>query len=189
MVREDLRRLVKFYVMDAADLNLPCNLYDLVTCITVLQHIFNNEKWRKVIHELVRVTKPLGYILIFDAAPPFALKKRTRHLRFRTMKEYMREFGEAGAHLTCWRATDLSFPVTFFGLRKYATSFERKVYYFFASGFPLSFNFLSLLSRIAVILAEQMDYKLGETPLSFLSIGKILLFRKKQDVVIFQIGN
>lgn len=178
MVRKDLKGLVKFYVMDAADLNLPNDSYDLVSCITVLQHIFNDKRWRKAIHEIVRVTKPLGYILIFDAAPSFTLKKRTRHLRFRTMKEYVRAFSKAGAYLTYWRATDLSFPVTFLGLRKYAASFERKVYYFFAGGLPFFSNFLSLLSRIAVILAKPIDHKLGGTPLSFLSIGKILLFIK-----------
>jgi len=178
-VRRDLRELVKFHVMNAAKLNLPSNFYDMVNCVTVLQHIFDDEDWRNAVHEMVRVTKPLGYVLIFGAAPSFVLKKRTPHLRFRSMKEYISEFDKAGAHLTYWRATDLSFPITFIGLRKYAASFNKKVYYYFAGEPPFfSPNFLSLLSRFAVVLAKPIDYKLAETPLSFLSVGKILLFRK-----------
>jgi len=178
-VREDVKGLVKFYTMNASQLNLPSNFFDVVNCVTVLQHIFSDEIWKDAVHEMVRVTKPLGYVLIFEAAPSFFPKKRTRYLRFRTMKEYIHEFGEAGAHLTYWRASDLSFPITFLGLRKYATSFSKQVYYYFAGELPFfSPNFLSLLSRIAVVLAKPIDYKLAETPLSLLSIGKILLFRK-----------
>lgn len=178
-IRKDLRKLVRFYVMNVAKLNLPSNFCDMVNCVTVLQHICNDEDWKNAVHEMVRVTKPLGYVLIFGAAPSFVLKKRTRYLRFRAMEDYISEFGKAGAHLTYWRATDLSFPITFIGLRKYAASFSKKVYYYFAGELPFfSPDFLSLLSRVAVILAKPIDYKLADTPFSFLSVGKILLFRK-----------
>jgi ubiquinone/menaquinone biosynthesis C-methylase UbiE len=178
-VKADMRKLVKFFVASASKINLSSNSYDMVNCVTVLQHILNDEDWKSAIHEMVRVTKPLGYIMIFEAAPSFILKRRTRHLRFRTMKEYVVEFGKAGARFVYWKATDLSFPVTFLGLRKYSASFSKKVYYYFAGEVPLfSPHFLSLLSRIAVVLAKPIDYELAETPLSFLSVGKILLFRK-----------
>jgi len=178
-IKSEYRKLVKLYVVNVAKLHLPSNFYDMVNCVTVLQHIFNDEDWENAVHEMVRVTKPLGCVLILEAAPPFVLKKRTRHLRFRTMKEYTSEFGKAGAHLTHWRATDLSFPITFLGLQKYASSFSRKVYYHFASEHPLiSPNFLSLLSRIAALAAKPIDYKLAEAQLGFLSVNKILLFRK-----------
>ncbi len=178
-VRKDFKKLSNFHVMNVAKLNLPSNFYDMVNCVTVLQHIFSDEDWENAVHEMVRVTKSLGYVLIFEAAPSFILKKRTHRLRFRSMREYIIEFRKAGAHLTYWRATDLSFPITFLGLRKYAASFSRRVYYYFAGELPLfSPYFLSSLSRIAVALAKPIDYKLAETPLSFLSVGKILLFRK-----------
>jgi 2-polyprenyl-3-methyl-5-hydroxy-6-metoxy-1,4-benzoquinol methylase len=178
-VRKSLRHLVRFRVMNVASLDMPSNVYDMVNCVTVLQHIFSNEDWRNAVHEMVRVTKPMGHVLIFEAVPSFIFKKNTRHLRFRTMKEYVSEFEKAGAHLTYWRATDLSFPITFLGLRKYAASFSKKVYYYFTGEFSLfSPYFLSSLSRIVVTLAKPIDYRLGETPLSFLSVGKILLFRK-----------
>jgi ubiquinone/menaquinone biosynthesis C-methylase UbiE len=178
-VKKGFQDRIKFYVMNVIKLKFPDDSYDMTNCVTVLQHIFDDAHWKSAVHEMVRVTKPLGYVLIFEAAPSFILKRRTPHLRFRSMKEYIREFGDVGAYLTYWRATDLSFPITFFGLRKYAASFSRKVYYYFAGEFPIfPPSFLSTLSRAATILAEPIDYRLGESPLSFLSIGKVLLFRK-----------
>lgn len=170
---------VSYYVMNAAELDLPVDFYDMVNCVTVLQHILDDDNWRKAIHNMVKVTKPHGYILIFEAAPSLVLKKSTRHLRFRTMRQYTDEFRKAGANLTYWRATDLSFPITFIGLRKYASSFNMKVYYYFADRFSLlSPSFLSMLSNITATLAGLVDYRLGETPLRLLSVGRILLFRK-----------
>lgn len=178
----DNRSIARFSVMNVAKLELPSDFYDLVNCVTVLQHIFNDEEWKRAVYEIVRVVKPCGYVLIFEAAPSFVLGKRTRYLRFRTMKEYISEFEKAGACFVHWKATDLSFPITFMGLRKYAASFEEKVYYFVSREPSLiSPGFLSLLSRIASILAKPIDYKFAETPLSLLSIGKILLFRKAKE--------
>jgi hypothetical protein len=74
---------------------------------------------------------------------------------------------------------DLSFPITFLGLRKYASSFSREVYYFLTRKNALiSADFLSFLSRITVFLAKPLDYKLGETAFALLSMGKILVFKK-----------
>jgi ubiquinone/menaquinone biosynthesis C-methylase UbiE len=178
-IRKDFRKLANFHVMNVAKLNLPSNFFDMVNCVTVLQHIFSDKDWEDAVHEMVRVTKTLGYVLIFEDAPSFVFKKRTHRLRFRSMREYITQFRKAGAYLTYWRATDLSFPITFLGLRKYAASFSKRVYYYFAGELPLiSPYFLSSLSRIAAALAKPIDYKLAETPLSLLSVGKILLFRK-----------
>ena len=178
-VKTNLRNKVKFYVMNVAELKFPSDSYDMVNCVTVLQHIFDDAQWKSAIHEMVRVTRPCGYILVFEAAPTFILKRRTPRLRFRSMKEYINEFKSAGAHFVYWRATDLSFPITFLGLRKYAASFSKRVYYYFAGEFPIfPPSFLSAFSRAAAILAEPIDYRFGGSPLSFLSVGKILLFRK-----------
>ena len=72
-MREDLEKRVNFYVMNVARLSLPRNTYDLVNCVTVLQHIFNDEDWSNAVHGMVNVAKPLGHILIFEAAPSFIL--------------------------------------------------------------------------------------------------------------------
>ncbi|MEM3696471.1 MAG: class I SAM-dependent methyltransferase [Candidatus Bathyarchaeia archaeon] len=180
-VKTTLQSRIKFYVMNVAELKFPDDSYDMTNCVTVLQHIFDDTRWKRAVYEMVRVTKPCGYILIFEAAPSFILKRRTPRLRFRSMKEYISEFKSAGARLTYWRATDLSFPITFLGLRKYAASFSKRVYYYFAGELPMfPPSFLSALSRAAAILAEPIDYRLSESPLSVLSVGKILLFRKLQ---------
>lgn len=173
------RDKVKLYVMDASKLDLPSDFYAFVNCVTVLQHIFDEQKWERAICEMVRVTKPFGHILIYEAAPIVVLKRRTFHMCFRAMKEYIRTFEKFGARLVYWRATDLSFPITFIGLRNYASSFGARAYYYFADKpYAMSPRFLSLSSRIAAILAKPVDYKLSETPLGLLSTGKILLFKK-----------
>jgi ubiquinone/menaquinone biosynthesis C-methylase UbiE len=170
---------VRLIVMDASKLDLPNNFYDLVNCVTVLQHVFDDAKWKKAISEMVRVVKPSGFVLIYEAAPTFILKKCTAHVYFRSMKEYVREFEKFGARLAYWRATDLSFPVTFIGLRTYASSFSKKVYYYLSDKpFSVSPHLLSLFSKVAATFAKPVDYKFSETPLGLFSTGKILLFKK-----------
>lgn len=177
--KDKCKKFVKFQVMDVTNLNLPSNFYDLVNCVTVLQHILNDKDQTRAVQEMVRVTKPSGYILIYEAAPIFILKKRSPRLRFRTMKEYISMFEKAGAHLTYWRAADLSFPITFLFLRRYSLSFSRKAYYYSADEHPLlPPNLRSFLSRIVAITVRPIDYKIAKTPLGLLSIHKILLFRK-----------
>lgn len=169
---------ISFHVMDVSKLNFPDEAYDLVNCVTVLQHVLNDDDWRSAVHEMVRVTRAGGYILLFETAPNLAVVKHTKHLAIRTMRQYVNEFGKAGAHFVYWRAVDLSLPVTFFGLKTYSASFNKRVYYFMSKSKAFSAGFLSFLSLAATVLAELIDYKLAETPLSFLSAGRILLFKK-----------
>ncbi|MEM3577964.1 MAG: class I SAM-dependent methyltransferase [Candidatus Bathyarchaeia archaeon] len=169
---------VNFHVMDVSKLNFPCGVYDFVNCVTVLQHILDDERWRMSIHEIVRVTRTGGYVLLFETAPSIALLKRTRHLKIRTMQQYISEFKSAGASLVYWRAVDLSLPITLLGLRAYAASFNKRVYYFISKSRWIPVGLLSFLSWVAALLAGLIDYRLAETPLSFLSFGRILLFKK-----------
>jgi ubiquinone/menaquinone biosynthesis C-methylase UbiE len=175
--RENLRN-IDFQTMSVSNLEIPDQTYDLVNCVTVLQHIPSDVDWRSAVHEIARVTKGNGYILLFEMAPNFAVKKRTRNLSIRTMHQYMDEFRNAGANLVYWRAVDLSLPITFFGLRNYAASFNKRVYYFISGEQTLPAGFLSFLSSVASLIAKAVDYRLAESPLSFLSIGRILLFQK-----------
>lgn len=170
---------VEFQVMDASMLHFADGTYDFVNCVTVLQHILNDENWKKAIREIARVTKPGGFVLLFEMAPNLAIRKRTTHLSIRTMRQYVEEFGKAGARLVYWRAADLSLPVTVVGLKSYAASFNKRVYYFMSGRRIGSTGLLSFLSWVAAMLAEVIDYRLAETPLSFLSVGRILLFQRK----------
>lgn len=170
---------VDFHVMDISELSLPRNTYDLVNCVTVLQHILDDEKWKKAVKNMTSVTKKRGKILLFETAPDFVIKKRTPHMRLTSMKQYIKEFENAKTRLIYWRAADLSLPITFFGLKNYAASFNKRVYYFLAGKPPqFSVDFLSFLSRIATVLAEPIDYRFGQTPLGLLSFGRIMLFEK-----------
>ncbi|MGB9676061.1 MAG: class I SAM-dependent methyltransferase [Candidatus Bathyarchaeales archaeon] len=171
-------RNVAFYVMDVSKLNFPDAVYDFVNCVTVLQHIHDDERWRMAIREIVRVTRTGGYMLLFETAPNVAVIKRTRYLKIRTMRQYVDEFKSAGASLVYWRAVDLSLPITLLGLRAYAASFNKRVYYFISKNRWVPAGLLSFLSWAAALLAGLIDYRLAETPLSFLSFGRILLFRK-----------
>lgn len=182
LARENARKQnlnnIGFHVMRVSKLNMQDQTFDVVNCVTVLQHIFDDDEWRNAVSEIARVTKKGGYTLLLEAAPNFTIKKRTPHLSIRTMQQYVNEFEKLKIRLIYWRPADLSLPVTFLGLKNYAASFNKKVYYFVTGRELVSPSFKSLLSRIAVMLAGQIDYKLAETPLSFLSFNKILLFRK-----------
>jgi len=170
---------VDFYIMDVSKLKLPSDTYDLVNCVTVLQHILDDEECKLAVKEMVRVARLGGAILLFETAPGFVIKRRTPHVRVRSMKHYITEFKKAKADLIYWRAVDLSLPITFFGLKGYAASFNRKVYYFLAEKMiPFFPEFFSLVSKMAALLAEPIDYKLGRTPLGLLSFGRIMLFKK-----------
>lgn len=169
---------VVFHVMDVSKLDFPDGTYDFINCVTVLQHIHDDECWRKAIREIVRVTKTGGYMLMFETAPNLTIIKRTRHLKIRTMQQYIDEFKSAGASLVYWCAVDLSLPITILGLRAYAASFNKRVYYFISKSRWVPAGLLSFLSWTVALLAGLIDYRLAETPLSFLSFGRILLFKK-----------
>ncbi|HVP26531.1 MAG TPA: class I SAM-dependent methyltransferase [Candidatus Bathyarchaeia archaeon] len=166
-----------FHVMDIASLGFPDGVYDLVNCVTVLQHVFDDYHWRKAIHGMARVCKKDGYVLLFEIAPNFVIRRRTPNLCIRTIQQYANEFKKASMHLAYWRAVDLSLPITYFGLKNYAASFNRRVYYFMSRRkfYP---SFLSFLSFASAALAKTIDYKLAATPLSYLSFGRIMLFKK-----------
>jgi ubiquinone/menaquinone biosynthesis C-methylase UbiE len=177
--KSDLTNL-DFYVTDAARLEFPSEAFDLVNCVTVLQHIFDDDDWRRAVYGMARVCRKDGHVLLFETAPNFILRKRTPNLCLRTMRQYMSEFRKEQMRLIYWRAVDLSLPITYFGLKNYAASFNRKVYYFMSRR-RLYPNFLSFLSLASAQLAWLIDYKLAETPLSYLSSGRILLFRKIRE--------
>jgi ubiquinone/menaquinone biosynthesis C-methylase UbiE len=173
--------ITEFYVMDASALGLVEATFDFVNCVTVLQHVLADEKWKRAIVEMVRVTKPKGYLLLYEMAPEFAFKKRTQNLRIRTLKDYETEFAKAGARLVFSRATDISFPLTFLSLRKFSTSFNRnKVYFYWARRKRIISlaQVLSVVSKMIAKVAKQIDYDLAETPFSMLSPLRMLLFRR-----------
>jgi ubiquinone/menaquinone biosynthesis C-methylase UbiE len=173
--------ITEFYVMDASALGLVEATFDFVNCVTVLQHILADEKWKRAIMEMVRVTKPEGYLLLYEVAPEFTFKKRTPNLRIRTLKDYETEFAKAGARLVFSLATDISFPLTFLSLRRFSTSFNRNEVYFYWAKRKRIISLaqaLSVVSKMIAKVAKQIDYNLAEAPFSMLSPLRILLFRR-----------
>jgi ubiquinone/menaquinone biosynthesis C-methylase UbiE len=172
---------VTFCVMDASVLGFRDASFEFVNCVTVLQHILTDEKWRHAVREIARVTKPQGYLLLYEVAPAFILKRRTQNLRFRTLKEYEAEFAKSGARLVFTLATDISYPLTVLGLRRFSTTFDQnEVYYYWTrrtSIVPFG-KILSTISKIVARIARQVDYRLGRTPLGLLSPLRILLFER-----------
>jgi ubiquinone/menaquinone biosynthesis C-methylase UbiE len=178
--KEDAEK-VNLCVMDASLLGFQTASFDLVNCVTVLQHITVDKKWKKAIKEMVRITKTEGNILLYEVAPLFTLSKGTQNLRIRTQKEYEIEFARAGARLVFSLATDISFLLTIFSLRKYSTTFAWNDVYFYwtrRKGTLSRARLASTGSKIVAKVARQIDYKLAKTPLSIVSPLRIMLAKK-----------
>jgi SAM-dependent methyltransferase len=178
--KKDLEK-VSLCVMDASSLGFQNASFDLVNCVTVLQHVTVDEKWKKAIKEIVRVTKPKGNILFYEVAPLFTPSKGTQNIRVRTRKEYEIEFARTGARLIFSLATDISFLLTIFSLRKYSTTFARNDVYFYWTRRKRTLSRARLASsgsKIIATVAKQIDYKLAKTPLGIVSPLRIMLAKK-----------
>jgi len=172
---------VNLCVMDVSSLGFQNASFDLVNCVTVLQHITSNEKWKRAIKEIVRVTKPCGSILLYEVAPLLPLSRGMQSVRVRTSKEYETEFAKAGARLVFSLATDISFLLTIFLLRKYSTTFAKNEAYFYWTRRKRTISWAqiaSMSSKIIAGVARQIDYRLAETPLGMISPLRIMLFKK-----------
>ena len=172
---------VSLGVMDASSLGFQNASFDLVNCVTVLQHIIADQKWKKAIEEIVRVTKPNGSVLLYEIAPLFTPSRGIQSVRVRTWKEYETEFAKVGARLTFSLATDTSFPLTILSLRKYSTTFAKNEAYFYWAKRKRTLSsarLASIGSKIIATAAKQIDYKLAETPLGIMSPVRIMLAKK-----------
>jgi ubiquinone/menaquinone biosynthesis C-methylase UbiE len=164
--------IANFAEMNAIKLGFRSDLFNIVTSVTVLQHISDYDcAWRRTIWELVRVTKPKGHIIIYEIATPIW------HFKVRRLDEYVSEFRMAGAKLMYWKGVDPSYPLTLLGLLQYYRSFElEKVY--------SSEKHPQLLSRMSMILAKLariVDSRIGTTVLGILAPHKFMVFEKEHS--------
>lgn len=69
IIFQDKKRLpwCDFLVMQVDKLEFKDNMFDLVTCVTVLTHI-PYSKQKEVADEMIRVVKPGGYIIIIEGS-------------------------------------------------------------------------------------------------------------------------
>ena len=78
------------------------NYFDLVTSVTVLQHITDKKAFEKAINNIVKLTKPKGKILILETAPinnkKSSLKSSSYHSIW-TRREWIDSFERKGCYL------------------------------------------------------------------------------------------
>lgn len=178
---ESVLKRIHFYVMDVAKLGFRDKVFDFVSCVTVLQHNLDDQKWNHAIREINRVTKPGGHILLYEAATAFPIINHTKTLRFRTLRKYERAFAEYGTQLIFSLPTDISFLLTVFGLRRFSTTANKNAAYSYVTGqknAQLLPRLRSIASKTIVEIAGRTDYTLGKTPLALLSPFRIMLFKR-----------
>jgi len=78
----------------------PSEFFDLVTSITVLQHIVDVEAFLTAVHKIVDVVKRGGHILLLETAPYRNIKSDfPSYISVRTRQEWIDVFEEAGCQL------------------------------------------------------------------------------------------
>ncbi|MDD5492913.1 MAG: class I SAM-dependent methyltransferase [bacterium] len=110
--RENTRNKVIFITAPAAEITLPDASFDLITSVTVLQHITDTIEFKKTVANLVRLIKPGGKLLILEVAPSALLVNApfSAILKVRSEAEYLDLFAAAGARLVDSFAVDV-FPL------------------------------------------------------------------------------
>ena len=175
---------VKFQVMNVADMSFENGSFDLVNCVTVLQHIPDKQLWEKAIKEIVRVTKPGGFVLLLEAAPKkFRGQRKRGDLYTHLEREYVEEFEKTGTFFIGERKVSnaLSLLILRFGeglLYLHAKTIGKKRLNFYsaeASGYKPKSMYPSYM--FTIVLAQLME----KFPLfKKLDGEKILLFQKSK---------
>jgi 2-polyprenyl-3-methyl-5-hydroxy-6-metoxy-1,4-benzoquinol methylase len=96
--------MVNIVTEKVEDMKFSPNSFDLVTSITVLQHIVEEEKFSAAVQNIVRVTKSGGYILILEAT--HGKEINVSYIKARDWQRYVRIFEENG----CLTVYNTSYP-------------------------------------------------------------------------------
>lgn len=121
---------ITFLNSSIAQLELPDRTFDLITSVTVLQHITDDREFERSIFNLVRMAKPGGRLHLIEVAPDLRprLSGFNDFLTVRLQEEYEAVFKQAGAVL------ESSYAVDVFPLKQYLISLSPKlpkIVYFF----------------------------------------------------------
>jgi ubiquinone/menaquinone biosynthesis C-methylase UbiE len=88
--------------MEAENMEFPPSSFDLVTSITVLQHITDGEAFSRAIGNIRGVVKTGGHICVMDFSPIKVKDRRpASYLIIRSRKEYVQAFENNGCRLIC----------------------------------------------------------------------------------------
>jgi ubiquinone/menaquinone biosynthesis C-methylase UbiE len=96
----------RFLVQDCAELDVEGS-FDLILCVTVLQHMLDIGALRAALRRIARHLAPSGRLVVLEAAPVRAANRcdspvfRARHRRF-----YLRLFDECGLRLRALTGVD-----------------------------------------------------------------------------------
>jgi ubiquinone/menaquinone biosynthesis C-methylase UbiE len=109
---ENTGKGVSFVNAPVAEIALPDASFDLITSVTVLQHVTDTAEFKKSVSNLVRLLKPGGKLLILEVAPSALLVNApfSAILKVRSEAEYLAFFAAAGAKLVDSFAVDV-FPL------------------------------------------------------------------------------
>lgn len=166
---------IPFLVMSASKMGFPNASFDILTSLTVLQHISNERELNLAVAEMSRVVKPEGYVLILESSP---LKKSKKEefdwIRIRTRDEYVDLFMRNGLIVVSEMRV-----CRFFGLKALAfVEICRKILR--TPGFNWKINHVK---RLLLKVVFPLDVSFSRCPIlkKFYLIG-VLLFEKRVTV-------
>ncbi len=121
---------VSYRNMPISEISFPSGRFDVITCVTVLQHVTDEEEFRKSVGNLVRLLKRNGKLVIMEVAPSSRKSKQGFNENFfaRLEKDYILYFSMAGVFLTKLLAVDI-LPLKHNVIRL-AGKLSKPVYYF-----------------------------------------------------------
>jgi SAM-dependent methyltransferase len=97
--RNGVAERCRFFVADLAELDLG-ERYDLVLCVTVLQHILDPERHRRALDRLRVHLAAAGRLVLLEAVPSSATRRcDTKAFRAISWDRYHRLFNEVGLRL------------------------------------------------------------------------------------------
>jgi ubiquinone/menaquinone biosynthesis C-methylase UbiE len=110
MARNSLgEKYVHFIVSPISKIDLPSESFEVVTCVTVLQHVTDETEFKQSVANIVRLLKKGGKALVMEVAPSRlpASVAFNKFFSVRTEREYLEAFHEAGASLECVFSVDV----------------------------------------------------------------------------------
>jgi len=106
--RATMNDKIRFLVSSIADLELPHHSFDVITCVTVLQHVVDPDELERSLSIIKQLLKPHGNVVIMEVAPTVTESRHsTRVLRVRTETDYLELLSGIGLKLEKALSTDV----------------------------------------------------------------------------------
>lgn len=193
-LKEKINNAILF-AMKVEEMKFAPNTFDLVTCITVLQHIVNERLFPITIKKIVDVVKDEGYILILEISPykKNSLNSNALHyITIRSREEYINAFKAAG----CGFINEIGIPqvgIKFLQYFSHVLKMARYIYCLFPASTKTSIEnsphenakqsdtlpskLYKSIQRLILKTTYPMDYLLLPSPKKYTNY-RILIFQK-----------